>query len=465
VDEKMHRYLGITDHQVVPDPNISTTIDHIDCWSKFLAPNKILIRKTLPSDPEFTALENAATYWASQTCSFGGPFKVYRVMTPNDQPYTNSVILNNKVLVPFMNSNWDDSAKAAYEAAMPGYEIIGFTGQPSTPWLSTDALHCRVIGIADIGMLRISHIPASATQPSELPVALAATIIASSHQPLIADSLKVWFRVNGGPYHWSSLQWVNGNSYEGQIPPQPAGSHVEYYLAAADQSGRYETMPLVGAGGPYSYTTVHTNLTPIPDTLWFRTHEDCLYGKISHLTNLTSGSLTLDYLQMGGLHVPWYVDSISVPSIPTIVTTGNDVAIRVKVPLIVMASFDTIFRLDTLNFHTQAGMNHLIIMVDERLITGLFSYKNNGLGQPFPNPFQDQVSIPVKLNTPEEPEIQIFSMDGILVRTIKTGILQNKLSLITWDGRNDSGMKLPAGVYLIRMKTSEGVWIGKMVKR
>jgi hypothetical protein len=137
----------------------------------------------------------------------------------------------------------------------------------------------------------------------------------------------------------------------------------------------------------------------------------------------------------------------------------------VKVPLIVMASFDTIFRLDTLQFHTQAGMNHLIIMVDERLITGFSSVKDIALGKPFPNPFKDQVSIPVKLNTPEEPEIQILSMDGILVRTIKTGILQNKLSLITWDGRNDSGMKLPAGVYLIRMKTSEGVWIGKMVKR
>lgn len=44
-----------------------------------------------------------------------------------------------------MNSSWDDDAIAVYEEAMPGYEILGFTGT----WQSTDALHCRVRGIPD----------------------------------------------------------------------------------------------------------------------------------------------------------------------------------------------------------------------------------------------------------------------------------------------------------------------------
>ena len=53
--------------------------------------------------------------------------------------------LNDKVLVPIMNSSWDDDAIAVYEEAMPGYEILGFTGT----WQSTDALQCRVRGIPD----------------------------------------------------------------------------------------------------------------------------------------------------------------------------------------------------------------------------------------------------------------------------------------------------------------------------
>ena len=43
VNTKMNQYLGITNYCVVADPN-NTYIDHIDCWAKFLAPDKILIR-------------------------------------------------------------------------------------------------------------------------------------------------------------------------------------------------------------------------------------------------------------------------------------------------------------------------------------------------------------------------------------------------------------------------------------
>lgn len=43
---------------------------------------------------------------------------------------------------------------------MPGYEIIGF---PWTSWYHYDALRCRVIGIADGEMLRLTHTPPSDT--------------------------------------------------------------------------------------------------------------------------------------------------------------------------------------------------------------------------------------------------------------------------------------------------------------
>jgi hypothetical protein len=68
------------------------------------------------------------------------------VYTPSDQPYTNSLILNNKVFVPISNSSWDDDAIESYQAAMPDHEILGFTGS----WVSTDALHCRAKGIPNL---------------------------------------------------------------------------------------------------------------------------------------------------------------------------------------------------------------------------------------------------------------------------------------------------------------------------
>ena len=94
-------------------------------------------------------IEEVASYFASTITNEGLPWEVYRVYTPSDQPYTNSLILNNKVFVPIMNSSWDDDAIAVYEEALPNHEILGFTGY----WQSTDALHCRVKGIPDISYI------------------------------------------------------------------------------------------------------------------------------------------------------------------------------------------------------------------------------------------------------------------------------------------------------------------------
>ena len=94
-------------------------------------------------------IEEVASYFASTLTADGFPWEVYRVYTPSDQPYTNSLILNNKVFVPIMNSSWDDDAIAVYQEALPDHEILGFTGS----WQSTDALHCRVKGIPDVSYI------------------------------------------------------------------------------------------------------------------------------------------------------------------------------------------------------------------------------------------------------------------------------------------------------------------------
>ena len=145
VDDIINDYYGIDTFHVVADPN-GEYIDHIDCWGKYLSPSKVLIRSVPTSNSQYQEIEEVANYFASTLTSDGIPWQVYRVYTPSNQPYTNSLILNDKVFVPMMNSGWDDDAIEVYQEAMPGYEILGFTGS----WESTDALHCRVKGIPDI---------------------------------------------------------------------------------------------------------------------------------------------------------------------------------------------------------------------------------------------------------------------------------------------------------------------------
>lgn len=458
IAQKMHDYLGINDYKVVPDPNTQSTIDHIDCWGKFLTPDRILIRKTLPTDPEYTPLENAATYWSGQICSYGYPYKVIRVQTPQDQPYTNSVILNDKILVPFMNSNWDDSAKAVYEAAMPGYQVIGFIAQPSTPWLSTDALHCRVMGIADIGLLHVGHIPISGNQPCEQDYPLTAQIIAGSHQPVIADSVLIHYRVNGGAWQTTPMMMTSPEHYAGAIPKQAAGSEVKYYISAADQTGRRETAPFIGAADPFVFHTIYTNLTPVPDTLWFVDGNDAWQGKICQLHNFTAGTVSLQEIQM--LASPswyWFVDSVSVSTFPHPVGTGDSVAFRVKINIPLVFNPNIIFIPDSLLVTTAVGTFYVYIQINQDLISGFAAGEGKSLGLAQPNPFKDATSIPVSLAQAGPVSITVFDGRGVLVRTLFNGKMESGNTRIRWNGADDNGNRLPAGIYLIRMVAGDTV--------
>ena len=146
INNIMLDYYGVEEYHVLADPN-NDYIDHIDCWAKFLSPSKILIREVPSNHPQYYEIEQIVTYFSANT-----NFEIFRVNTPNDEPYTNSLILNNKVFIPIMNSSWDESAIEVYESALPGYEILPFTGT----WQSTDALHCRIKGIPDLSFFNTS---------------------------------------------------------------------------------------------------------------------------------------------------------------------------------------------------------------------------------------------------------------------------------------------------------------------
>ena len=156
-----------------------------------------MIRSVPSYHSQYDEIEETAAYFAAQISSYGTPYEVYRIYTPSNEPYTNSLILNNKVLVPITGSSWDDDALATYEEALPGYEILGFTGS----WQSTDALHCRAKGVADRGMLYIYHIPVQGEIPAGNDINIQAEIIPYSGEPPYPDSLLIYYKVNDGEYN------------------------------------------------------------------------------------------------------------------------------------------------------------------------------------------------------------------------------------------------------------------------
>ncbi|NTW24877.1 MAG: T9SS type A sorting domain-containing protein, partial [Lentimicrobium sp.] len=255
IDQKMEDYLGITDYHVLEDPN-NTYIDHIDCWGKFLATNKVLIRSVPASHPQYDELEATAGYFESLTSPWETPYEVYRVNTPQDQPYTNSFIFNDKVFVPIMGSQYDQAALDVYRQAMPGYKIIGIIGLPGAPWESTDALHCRTHEMADPEMLRIKHIPLLGNAEVSDNYTFTANITAFSGEEVIADSVLFCYRINPNPYTpFTTAAMTNsaGNEWTVTLPSPEYGSTVQYYIHAADASGKSENHPFIGRFDPHEF--------------------------------------------------------------------------------------------------------------------------------------------------------------------------------------------------------------------
>ncbi|MFN0149655.1 MAG: agmatine deiminase family protein [bacterium] len=245
IAEFIREYYGVDTYNVLPD--ISTSgIHHIDTWGKLLDEETVLIKEVAPTHADYPELEANALTVAGLTNKYGRPFRVVRVFCPSISSgvaaYTNSLILNDKVLVPlFSRVPWDSLALETYKQNMPGYEVLGFT---YSGWLTDDALHCRVMGIADRYMLRVDHDPiqsAAAGQP--VPVSV-----------FVDDRSEAGIDMPATALHWR----VAGDSVFSAVPlaaePQPdwyvaeitgqwAGVEVEYYVAAADLSGRSEAWP------------------------------------------------------------------------------------------------------------------------------------------------------------------------------------------------------------------------------
>ena len=253
-------YLGIDNYHITIDPQ-GEYIAHVDCWGKYLAPDKILIAKLPQSNSHYADYEAVAEYFATTNCCWGYPYKVYRVEEPGGNtvaPYTNSLILNKTVYVPLgSNSTYNQRALQVYRDAMPGYEVVGVSNTSySTGWQNTDALHCRTRGVMDFNMLFVDHRNVLyGTQECGDSIAVTSKFIAYSGKPLKADSLLVYYSIDNGPYQTAHMTATgNPDEYVGYIKGYHQASEVDYYVFGADESGHRYQQPVFGELDPHHFT-------------------------------------------------------------------------------------------------------------------------------------------------------------------------------------------------------------------
>jgi len=256
IRQTFQEYLGIDNYLIIDDP-MDDYIFHIDCWGKFLGVDKVLVAQVPTSDYRYADYEAAAAVFANTVSPWGNNFQVYRVFEPGTgwtaTPYTNSLILNDHVFVPIAGSQYDDDAIEVYQQAMPGYTIVPVMQTYSAVWENTDALHCRTHEIADRGMLYIKHFPLLGMHEITEDPVLNAEIKALSGQPLVSDSIMVYYRINNGIWQNVNMSSVGGNNFEASLSGLQNADTVDYYIFAKDQSGRRECHPYIGAADPHRF--------------------------------------------------------------------------------------------------------------------------------------------------------------------------------------------------------------------
>jgi hypothetical protein len=69
----------------------------------------------------------------------------------------------------------------------------------------------------------------------------------------------------------------------------------------------------------------------------------------------------------------------------------------------------------------------------------------------FPNPFERSTTVVFSLHASGPADVGVYDVAGRHVRTLLRGVQAAGEHTLAWDGRDDSGNRLGAGVYMLRL--------------
>ena len=268
IDDIMNTFMGI-------DTYIKMTalpfdgINHIDMHMKLLNEETLLVSEYpegVADGPQIEAniqyvLDNFTTKW-------GTPFNVIRVPAPPqfsngnypDQggwycTYTNSVFVNNTVLVPTYYEQYDTTALRIYEEALPGYNIVPIDCDNSGNAIisASGAIHCitQSVGVEDPMLISYPCLPN--TDDTQNDYTLSAYI---NHRSGIANANLYWKTDLGASYQSVAMTNTGGNDWEASIPAQPFGTTVYYYVEGTAVNGKVMQRPMTAPEGYKSFQVI-----------------------------------------------------------------------------------------------------------------------------------------------------------------------------------------------------------------
>jgi len=151
---------------------------HIDMFAKIIGPCKVIVAQT--KDTPFAApLDKAAKYFSELECTPGTLYEVRRVpgwyRSGTWYTYTNSLMVNDRALVPGFEGGQDDAARAAYLALRPDIKVVFIPSDDSIT--SGGAIHCITKEIPEVMPALVEPDPSSPTPATDGEVRLSEVMI------------------------------------------------------------------------------------------------------------------------------------------------------------------------------------------------------------------------------------------------------------------------------------------------
>lgn len=244
VVDRMREFQGI-DRYTTSRLNPGITIEHLDTYGKLVSPDTFVF-SDFPAGSRYRA-DSEAMVKLLQTLKspYGTPYKIHRMKMSSGpgvefRAYLNSFISNRALYYPtYGNDAVDAEAKRVYQAALPGYEIVG-VDSGNTAW--GDSVHCRNRNLIEWQAVylfpKVEHLASGAGDATEIDV----EAFPSPGHSFRATPELVWSAA-GGTAQRMPLTALGGFRYQAKLPSLAAGAKVTFHVEARDDGGREKRAP------------------------------------------------------------------------------------------------------------------------------------------------------------------------------------------------------------------------------
>ena len=270
INNTLEEFMGI-DNYIIMENLPYDGIHHIDMHMKLLNEETLLIAEYPEGVADGPQIEANIQYvLENYNSAFGTPYEVIRIPSPPSssgnypdnngyyRTYTNSVFVNNTVLVPFYRTEYDTIAQRIYEEALPGYNIVGIDvdNQGENLISYSGAIHCITHSVGVNEPLLIQHQELEDSYPLEQ-YNVSASI---QHQSGIASATLFWTTNLEEGYQSLSMTNTDGNNWSAFIEENlSAPNSVYYYIEATANSGKTLSRPLPAPEAYFKFNILEQN--------------------------------------------------------------------------------------------------------------------------------------------------------------------------------------------------------------